>query len=126
MVRALGGDNRHALGSLFFITYGIAFVILLCFTFLGTRERCYPPDSRDSIKDDLHDLMENRPWVILALMDHHLYSFYRYPRHVTAHYFKYFVGFPTHLTSFYRGSAHLQFYRVGLDFQRDGNGLPRF
>jgi len=43
--------------------------IMLLITFLTTKERIIPkPEQKSSIKEDLTDLMKNRPWVIMLTL----------------------------------------------------------
>lgn len=93
MARALGGGNPARGWQLSFVAYGVAYAILICVTFLGTRERLRPiPRGKASVKDDLRDLVRNRPWIILALMTITFILASGIRGTVTAHYFKYFVG----------------------------------
>jgi Na+/melibiose symporter-like transporter len=43
--------------------------IMLLITFFSTRERIVPTaEQKSSIKDDLSDLMKNRPWIIMLIL----------------------------------------------------------
>jgi GPH family glycoside/pentoside/hexuronide:cation symporter len=43
--------------------------IMLLITFFTTRERIIPrPEQKSSIKDDLSDLVKNRPWIIMLTL----------------------------------------------------------
>jgi Na+/melibiose symporter-like transporter len=43
--------------------------IMLLVTFFATRERIIPrPEQKSSIKDDLSDLVKNRPWIIMLTL----------------------------------------------------------
>jgi GPH family glycoside/pentoside/hexuronide:cation symporter len=93
MARALGGGDSARGWQLSFVTYGIVYLVLISFTFFGTRERLRPiPRGKASIKDDLRDLVRNRPWIILALMTITFIVASNIRSSITAHYFKYFVG----------------------------------
>lgn len=93
MARALGGGNPARGWQLTFVIYGIVYLVLIGFTFFGTRERLRPiPRGKSSVKDDLRDLLRNRPWIILALMIITFSLISGIRGTVTAHYFKYFVG----------------------------------
>jgi GPH family glycoside/pentoside/hexuronide:cation symporter len=96
MARALGGGDAARGWRLSFIAYGIAYVVLICLTFFGTRERLRPiPSWKTSVRDDLRDLIRNRPWIILALMTITFIVASGIRATVSAHYFKYFVGSQT-------------------------------
>ena len=93
MARALGGGNPARGWQLSFVIYGMAYLVLIGFTFFGTRERLRPiPRGETSVKDDLRDLMRNRPWIILAAMIVTFILTAGIRSTVTTHYFKYFVG----------------------------------
>ncbi|MBI1342222.1 MAG: MFS transporter [Terrimonas sp.] len=43
--------------------------VMLLVTFLSTKERIVPkPDQKSSLKDDLGDLVKNKPWLIMLLL----------------------------------------------------------
>jgi len=72
----------------------VVLVILMPITFFGTRERVSPPkDQKESIKDDLGDLLlRNFPWVILLVVSL-LYNVYNSVKQgVTIIYFTHFVS----------------------------------
>lgn len=93
MARALGGGNAERGWQLSFVIYGIAYIVIVGLTFLGTRERLRPiPAERTSVAADLRDLLRNRPWFILALMVITFILGSGIRGTITAHYFKYFVG----------------------------------
>ncbi len=75
------------------IVYGIAAVLFFVITFLSTKERIKPiVEEKTSIKDDLHDIVRNVPWILLFTITI-LFIFYNCVRlNVTTHYFKYFIG----------------------------------
>ena len=53
------------------VMFFFAIVGIICFiiTFLTTKERIVPPVSeKNSISQDLSDLVKNRPWVIMLLL----------------------------------------------------------
>lgn len=96
MVRALGGGNPARGWQLSFVVYGVAFVGMILLTFLGTRERVQPPAIREtSVRDDLGDLVANRPWIILAAITVTVILASNIRGTATAHYFKYYVGTQT-------------------------------
>jgi GPH family glycoside/pentoside/hexuronide:cation symporter len=61
------GDGDKAVGIEKVMTVlAIIGTIMLLITFLTTKERIIPkPEQKSSIKEDLGDLMKNRPWVIM-------------------------------------------------------------
>ncbi len=64
------GDGDKAAGFKSAMTiFAIVGVVLLLITFLTTKERIIPkPDQVGSIKDDLKDLMKNRPWISMLIL----------------------------------------------------------
>jgi GPH family glycoside/pentoside/hexuronide:cation symporter len=75
------------------IIYAVAAVIFLFITFLSTRERIQPiAKEKTSIADDLSDLSENIPWMLLFSVTILFILFVCIRMSVTTHYFKYYVG----------------------------------
>ena len=63
------GDGDMAVGfektMTFLVVIGTIFLII---TFLTTKERVVPtPEQKSSVKDDLNDLVKNKPWLIMLL-----------------------------------------------------------
>ena len=49
--------------------FAVTGVIFFLITFLTTRERILPnPEQKTSVKDDLRDLIRNRPWIIMLIL----------------------------------------------------------
>jgi len=93
MTKKLGGGNDAHGWQLSFIIYGIAAIIFFLITFKGTRERVQPPSTqKSSIKKDLHELVTNRPWLILLATTITFILFVAVRSSVTVHYFKYVIG----------------------------------
>lgn len=58
-------DTQHG-WQLAMIIYAIIAVVLFYFTFAWTKERVSPPkEQKTSLKDDLRNLAQNKPWFIL-------------------------------------------------------------
>jgi len=69
IVRKVGGGDM-AVGfsntMTFLVIIGTIFLII---TFLTTKERVVPkPEQKSSVKEDLTDLMKNRPWLIMLTL----------------------------------------------------------
>lgn len=93
MVKMLGGGNDPRGWQLSFMIYGVAAVIFFLITFSGTRERVQPPKSQQSsVKKDLHELLTNKPWLILLATTITFILFVAVRSSVTVHYFKYVIG----------------------------------
>jgi len=91
---ALLGSGNKALG--YQLTMGLFAVIAIALfhvTFYTTKERIEPPKSQSTpIKDDLKDLLHNRPWIILFLMGIVTFVFLSVRIAVGLYYFQYYVG----------------------------------
>ena len=87
------GDGNEAVGwQLTMVVFGIAAVIFFTIAFLSTKERVKPPvTQKTSIKDDIKDLLSNKPWVVLLIVTLLMILFVATRISVTAHYFKYYV-----------------------------------
>lgn len=62
-----GGDKAAGIEA---VMTGLAIVgtIMLIITFLSTRERIIPtPEQKSTLKQDLSDLVKNKPWIIMLL-----------------------------------------------------------
>ena len=93
MVKAFGGGNDAQGWQISFIVYGIAAVIFFLIAFKGTRERVQPPaGQQSSVKQDLFELVTNRPWLILLATTITFILFVAVRSSVTVHYFKYVIG----------------------------------
>lgn len=64
------GDGDKAMGFEKTMTiFAIVGVVFLLISFLTTKERIVSnPDQKSSIKEDLGDLVKNRPWIIMLLL----------------------------------------------------------
>lgn len=93
MVKGLGGGNDARGWQYSFVIYGIAAVIFFLIAFKGTRERVQPPKTQtSSITKDLHELVTNRPWLILLATTITFILFVAVRSSVTVYYFKYVIG----------------------------------
>lgn len=93
MVKTLGAGNDVRGWQLSFVIYGIAAIAFFLIAFFGTRERVHPPKSqKSSVKQDVVELLTNKPWLILLATTITFILFVAAKSSVTVHYFKYFVG----------------------------------
>lgn len=88
------GHGDKALGfekvMFFFATVG---VICFLITFLTTRERIIPSvENKSSVKQDLSDLVKNRPWVIMLLLTILVFVTLSLKGGMYIYYFKYFLN----------------------------------
>jgi len=77
------------------ITMGIFCVLAVVFfliTFLTTRERVRPdPKQKTSLKQDISDLLKNRPWLIMFLVFVMLFIFLGIRNSILVYFFKYYL-----------------------------------
>lgn len=75
------------------ILFGILSVIFFFITFATTRERVQPASPvPSSLKEDLRDVLKNRPWLILACVGIVSFVMFAMQNAAIAYYFKYYVG----------------------------------
>lgn len=93
MTKALGnGDPQVGWQRAFMVISAIALpFFLLCFA--GTRERVRPAPTakKTAMREDLRDLLKNRPWMILVGLTIAFVFFIAVRSTVTNHYLKYFM-----------------------------------
>ncbi len=93
MVRQLGAGSAE---KGYMITMGIfGAICILCFViaFLSSKERVRPAkDQKTRIRDDLKDLMHNKPWIILFIVCISTLMYIAIRSAVIMYYFKYYVG----------------------------------
>src|SRR5690606_29246284 len=91
-------------------------VVLFFITFFSTKERIQPPPGQTiSLRQDLHDLVRNGPWVALFLLTLFLFITLAMRNGVMLYYFRYYLsseslarfveGFPSFLEPFVRLSG---------------------
>jgi glycoside/pentoside/hexuronide:cation symporter, GPH family len=91
--RSLFGEGLGFPYSASMTLFGVVAVILFAITFVTTRERVVPVVDRVSrLRDDLADLVANRPWVILFLVGILFVTFTTLKNGVIMYYFTYYVG----------------------------------
>ncbi len=74
------------------IIYGLLACILFYFTFRMTKERVQPPvDQKTSMKNDLKDLVHNRPWMVLLVMGIFTLGYIIIRSGTIMYYFKYYI-----------------------------------
>jgi Na+/melibiose symporter-like transporter len=88
------GQGNSAKG--YQVTMGIfsALAILFFFiTFFTTRERIKPdPKQKSSLRQDIKDLIQNRPWVIMFLVFVMMFMFLAIRNGILLYYFKYYLN----------------------------------
>lgn len=92
MVEKLGGGNELKGFQYTMGIFAVASVILFWICFLTTRERVQPPPGQtQNVKEELKELVRNRPWVILFFAAIFSTTFIAIRDSVTIHFFKYVV-----------------------------------
>jgi len=88
------------------ITMGIFCVLAVIFffiTFSTTKERIKPnPEQKQSLKQDISDLLLNKPWVIMFLVFVMMFVFLAIRNGILLYYFKYYLD-KENMTSFMEG-----------------------
>jgi len=104
------GQGNDAVGYKYTIMlYASVTIVLFLFTFFSTRERVQPQKSeKNRVRDDLKDLVSNKPWLILLLAGIFTIFYVSIRNGAIAYYFKYFVSVKT-----------LDFGLFGRDFSYD-------
>lgn len=106
----------------FFAIVGVSCFII---TFLTTKERIVPPVSeRNTISQDLSDLVKNKPWVIMLLLTILVFITLSLKGGMYIYYFKYYLN-PNAQATFLESIGFNRFI-VGLNETITGLGLGKF
>jgi GPH family glycoside/pentoside/hexuronide:cation symporter len=101
LIRNLGKGNDQMGYQYTFIIFGALLAILSLVTFFTTKERIKPPKTQvTNLKDDLKDLVHNRPWLIMLAIGFLWVTFNSIKQGATMYYFAYYLG-RTDLVSYY-------------------------
>ena len=93
LVQYFGSGNEAIGWRMVMVLYGIVAAALLFGTFSLTKERVLPKVSKQNrIKDDLKDLMKNKPWILMGLATFFQLTFIVMRGSSTTYYFRYFIG----------------------------------
>jgi GPH family glycoside/pentoside/hexuronide:cation symporter len=93
LIAFLGAGDKQLGYQLTMGLFAAIAVVLFYVTFYNTKERIEPPkEQKTPLKDDLKDLMKNRPWMILFLMGLVTFIFLSLRIAVGLYYFQYYVG----------------------------------
>jgi GPH family glycoside/pentoside/hexuronide:cation symporter len=86
------GDNAKGYQYTLIIFSVISFILFMI-TFKSTKERVQPPkEQKESLKEDLRNLLKNRPWLILFFVGIISFVMFAMQNLSVAYYFKYYVG----------------------------------
>lgn len=101
LVNYLGQGNDKLGWQLTMAAWGLAASLLFLVTFLNTRERIAPPpEQKSNVIQDVRDLTQNRPWVVLFFLALIIMVTITLRSTTAAYYFKYYVGRPELLGAF--------------------------
>lgn len=92
LVERLGGGSEQQGWQYTMVAYGLLVVALLLTTFFLTKERVVPTKAQQGkIKEDLKDLFQNKPWVLIAIATVFQLTYIVMRGSATPYYFRYFV-----------------------------------
>lgn len=92
LVERLGGGSEQQGWQYTMAVYGVLAVALLLATFFMTRERVLPTRAQQGrVRDDLKDLVRNRPWVLIAAATVLQLTYIVMRGSATPYYVRYFV-----------------------------------
>ncbi len=75
------------------VVFGILAIIMFLITFYTTKERVAPPkEQKTNIKNDLKDLLNNRPWLLLLGVGIISLAYIAIRYGTVMYYFKYYIG----------------------------------
>jgi glycoside/pentoside/hexuronide:cation symporter, GPH family len=93
LVDKLGEGDRARGYTLTMALFGAICVVVLIIAFLSVKERVKPAASqKTSLKHDLKDLLQNKPWLILAAVCVATLIYVAVRSAVVMYYFKYYIG----------------------------------
>lgn len=107
LVRWFGGGNEALGWQLTLGLYGVVASLLFATVFFSTRERIAPPpQQRSDVRQDLRDLLDNRPWMVLFVLALVIMVTIVMRSGATVYYLKYYLERPD-LTGWFLGSYSL-------------------
>lgn len=87
-----GGDKAQGFQYTVFLFAGLSLVFFFI-TFQTTKERVQPPkEQKNSLKEDLRNLLANKAWRILAIVGIISFIMFAMQNAAIAYYFKYYLG----------------------------------
>ena len=92
LAKFFGGDENSPLGwQMTMVVYSSIAVVLYLATFALTRERVQPEKQDSSLREDLRDLLRNKPWVVLCVVGIAALTYANMRSTVSIYYFEYVV-----------------------------------
>jgi GPH family glycoside/pentoside/hexuronide:cation symporter len=75
------------------LVFAVLSLVFFFITFKSTRERVQPPKAqKNSLREDLKNLIQNKAWLILALVGIISFIMFAMQNAAIAYYFKYYLG----------------------------------
>lgn len=93
LVNFFGGDNQAVGFPITMAIFGVLACIMFYVTFATTHERVKEPASQNSsLKEDLKDLLKNKPWMYLLIMGIFTLGYVIIRSGTILYYFKYYLN----------------------------------
>lgn len=93
LAKKFGGGDKAQGFQYTVILFGCLSLVFFFITFMATKERVQPSHALpSSLKEDLKNLLKNRPWIILAFVGIVSFVMFAIQNAAIAYYFKYYVG----------------------------------
>jgi GPH family glycoside/pentoside/hexuronide:cation symporter len=88
-----GGGNKAQGFQYTVLLFALLSLVFFFITFKTTKERVQPPkEQKNSLKEDVKNLFQNKAWVILALVGIISFIMFAMQNAAIAYYFKYYLG----------------------------------
>jgi glycoside/pentoside/hexuronide:cation symporter, GPH family len=93
LAKFFGGGDKAQGFQYTVILFGVLSLVFFFITFKTSKERVQPSRAvQSSLKEDLKNLVKNRPWIVLALVGVISFVMFAMQNAAIAYYFKYYVG----------------------------------
>jgi GPH family glycoside/pentoside/hexuronide:cation symporter len=93
MALSIGHGNEQVGFEKVMFIFAVVGVICFVITFLTTRERIVPPkEQRNSVKQDLSDLIKNKPWLVMLSLTILVFITLALKGGMYVYYFKYYLN----------------------------------
>jgi GPH family glycoside/pentoside/hexuronide:cation symporter len=93
LAKFFGNGDKAAGFQYTLIMFGFLSVVFFFITFATSKERVQPSTTLpSSLKEDLKNLFQNRPWIILACVGIISFVMFAIQNAAIAYYFKYYIG----------------------------------
>ena len=125
LVMILGDGDRTAGFEKVMTIFAVSGTVFFFITFLTTKERIIPkPEQRSSIKEDLTDLIKNKPWIAMLVLTVFVFITLSLRGGISVYYFKNFLN-EAALTAFLNNIGFNAFI-LNLNDSLQGLGMVGF